>query len=116
MLNARQRELAVQLFDAALALPAELRADFLARECHDLEIREELESLLGFAGRPLNTLQGALRQAAGDVLRETAGEGLETGTHLGRYRILRKIGSGGFGTVYEAFDTVREETVALKTL
>lgn len=33
-----------------------------------------------------------------------------------RYRIVRQLGSGGCGVVYEAFDSVRNESVALKTL
>jgi serine/threonine protein kinase len=34
----------------------------------------------------------------------------------GRFQLRRRIGSGGFGIVYEAFDTKRNAVVALKTL
>src|SRR5207249_5564420 len=33
-----------------------------------------------------------------------------------RYRIDRRLGAGGFGTVYEAFDTALDRRVAIKTI
>lgn len=33
-----------------------------------------------------------------------------------RFRLINKLGSGGFGDVYEAYDAERESSVALKTL
>jgi serine/threonine protein kinase len=43
---------------------------------------------------------------------------LPIGSLLGadRFRVLRRIGEGGMGVVYEAFDAQRAERVALKTL
>ncbi len=38
------------------------------------------------------------------------------GTELGNFRIQSRIGSGGFGVVYRAFDTNLERSVALKML
>src|ERR1017187_6156729 len=36
--------------------------------------------------------------------------------NLDRFRVIRKLGSGGMGTVYEVFDNVLSSRVAAKTL
>jgi serine/threonine-protein kinase len=41
---------------------------------------------------------------------------LEPGHSLGRYRIEAKLGKGGFGSVYAAYDTLLQRRVALKVL
>ncbi|MGV0554808.1 serine/threonine protein kinase, partial [Mycobacterium kansasii] len=38
------------------------------------------------------------------------------GTAFGHYEIRRLIGTGGMGDVYEAYDTTKGRTVALKVL
>src|SRR5438874_2334074 len=43
-----------------------------------------------------------------------AGAAAPTG-HIGKYEIVEKIGSGGFGTVYKAWDPLIRRHVAIKT-
>jgi serine/threonine protein kinase len=43
-----------------------------------------------------------------------ANHALKTRRKLGKYRIRRRIGAGGFATVYEAYDTIEGIPVALK--
>lgn len=37
-------------------------------------------------------------------------------THIGRYKLIKRVGAGGMGVVYEAIDTRSDEQVALKIL
>jgi serine/threonine protein kinase len=116
MLNAGQRALAERLFEEVVGLPQPGRSEFLTEHCADPEVRSELESLLDFADSSTHTIQRAVQEIVGDMLANPSGTRLAPGTRLGRYEIVRRIGDGGYGTVYEAFDNARQETVALKML
>jgi serine/threonine protein kinase len=106
-------ELIKKILVRALDIPAgEEREEFLARACgDDASLRQEIEGLI------------AACEATGDFLRRDAsGELLAgfpdlVGTMIGNYRLLERIGEGGFGDVYRAEQTepFRRE-VALKVI
>ncbi len=109
--NAEQ--LAKDLFDRASDLAPEERSSFLRANCGDEAIVQHVESLL--------RNQSLIHTSD---LRERAGVGTPSGPHvapahpkiIGPYRLLRVIGEGGMGIVYEAEEDRPRRRVALKLI
>jgi len=104
------------LFEAALAQDPVQRAQFIS-QCRDDELRAELERLL----LEHDHLSGFLAAPAAPLLPDethTIGpDMLGSGQVLGaRYQIVRMVGRGGMGEVYEAEDRELHCRIALKTL
>jgi non-specific serine/threonine protein kinase/serine/threonine-protein kinase len=101
------------VFQKALDVAPENRERFLAEACAGDELLcREVERLIeGYeaADEFLEHPAIDLKQIAGDELQRlhpgdspTPAHGLESGTRVGAYRILRVLGRGGMGTVYLA--------------
>src|SRR5215472_3859363 len=102
------------IFLEAVELDPEQRVRFLDTACAgDAEVRREVESLLAHDGAS----DGAISQAVGHLAQSLVDAvTIQPGTKLGNYQVLRLIGSGGMGEVYEARDEKLSRKVAIKVL
>ncbi|MEM8559809.1 MAG: serine/threonine-protein kinase, partial [Bacteroidota bacterium] len=103
------------VFEQALERPPAERAAFLDRACaDDADLRAEVESLLAAYG----DASGYFGRLADEVVHPAFQEagGLPAGTFIGPYEVVRLVGRGGMGEVYEARrgDGTFDQTVALK--
>ncbi len=101
---------AKQLFDEASEMPPEGRSAFLDARCRgDAELRKTVESLLK-AHDEAGAFFASPTSAAPP-------EDSAAGQRVGRYKLLQRIGEGGFGTVYMAEqETPVRRRVALKII
>src|SRR6185436_19936701 len=95
------------VFDEALLQEPSTRTAYLDHACAgDPELRPEVMRLLA--------AHEATRSLVDPPTHLVRGEEHFPGT--GRFRVLRRLGAGGMGVVYEVHDRVRDEVVALKTM
>ncbi|MCU0250115.1 MAG: protein kinase [Vicinamibacterales bacterium] len=106
------------LFESAQRLPADRRRAWLVDACDDAAVVSEVDALLiayeddpGFLEAPVAAAK------AGEALLEQIGKSAE-GRLIGSYRVVRELGRGGMGVVYEALRTGDEfsRRVAIKVL
>ena len=101
------------LFFAACDLPDAERSAFIEREtAGDEELRRDLTGMLTHASNGAVRIARAIDEIAG-VLPERSSW---VGRRLGPYRVIREIGRGGMGLVFEAVrdDDEYRKTVAIK--
>ncbi|MBC7928130.1 MAG: protein kinase [Bryobacteraceae bacterium] len=103
----------------ALDLPVAQRSIFLAHACGaDIELRDEIETLLDFSDEEGSGFIDTPAIADGIALMDRNDADAMMGRILGHYRIVEFIGEGGTGTVYRAVrdDVGYERNVAIKIL
>jgi tetratricopeptide (TPR) repeat protein len=99
------------LFEEALGLEPARREEYLARECGgDAEVLREVRAMLA-ADADDGCATPLLEGEPGTLLATDL-----TGATLGGFEVLRQIGAGGMGAVYEARQQRPQRTVALKAL
>jgi len=116
--SAERHNRAIELFHQACDRSGDERSAFLARSCgEDAELHHEVESLLRYDAEVIDAVNAA---EAGEGVRALSvlaqGEFDSAPTRIGKFRIIRKIGQGGMGIVYEAEQDHPQRTVALKLL
>ncbi len=100
-----------EVFQEAADRSGREREEFLDKACAgDPALRREVEKLLDCMDKPSALLEEPLLETRSDAV----AEGLPG--RLGEYRILRELGSGSSGRVYEAQQASPQRRVALKVL
>ena len=119
-MRSEQWQLIEELYHSASDLPEAQRSSFLQRACgEDRPLRLEVESLLRHGDTPQSFLDTAaiaivVKAIVADEYDSTA-PALE-GKNISHYRIVKALGRGGMGMVYEAEDLKLRRRIALKLL
>lgn len=107
------------LFLAASELAADERGDYLRAECSDdPSLVPEVEAMLEQEGGTLLGGAKEFQQSLQAVLDRDYESDSTVGIpeQIGRYKVLRRIGLGGMGAVYEAEQILPQRRVALKVV
>jgi serine/threonine protein kinase len=110
-----------ELFIEVCELDASARSAMLDDRCAgDADLRREVEALLAAERDQDRDQDDPLRESRLGIMAEVVHAAAEGNAEiigtLGKYRVIRKIGAGGMGAVYEAEQDYPRRTVALKVM
>lgn len=124
-MSAERFQAAMKVFQEVCDLRGDARDAALERACgSDAELRAEVEALLQQDGGQTQALRvdamlDAPQRLAAEIADDSGSDIPNDPTlpkQIGQYRILRRIGEGGMGMVYEARQQSPRRTVAIKVL
>lgn len=105
-----------QLFHDALERSPHERTSFLSTACQDDEsLIPEVLQLLSNHENAKEFIEPPAEAIVTEISRQNT-LGLQTGNQIGSFLLVRKLASGGMGTVFEATQEHPQRTVALKIL
>lgn len=108
-----------ELFESALEQDSAERASFLAEACgRDEDLRAQVVQLLAQHESARDFLEHPLVQVRDLAFTSRPDRSVFAAEQVvgGRFRIVKTLGQGGMGEVYEAFDLELRDSVALKTI
>ena len=109
MSRERHEELA-RLFQAAVQLPVTEQEEYLSQACqHDPTLADEVRVLLQHDQETLGALDGPASRVSENATRKPP-------DHIGGFQIIRPLGEGGMGLVFEARQRNPNRSVALKVM
>lgn len=115
-MNPGQFERARELFEAAIERPRAERDDYIKDRCgDDADLRRHVERLLRQHDHASLPLDMSPLEAPFHAAMDSGHAGV-TGLSIGPFRVIRLIGRGGMGEVYEVEQQHPQRRVALKLL
>ncbi len=112
-----QLQLALELFEEACDLSPHERVALLDSRCNgDAAVRARVEAMLRDDEAPSGVLSSDARGVGAEFLAAEIASEHSHPEQIGRYRVVREVGRGGMGVVYEAEQDNPRRRVALKVI